>query len=354
MSGGAPSGATSRTTGRVVDVHSHVIPPQLVDAMRSGSAPDGIVLDESGNLPWVVHRQGYRYPLLPGFHDVGAKLAAMDAAGTDVSVLSAAPPLFLYWIEAAEAVAAARLTNDAVAAMVAEVPDRFAGLATLPLQDPAAAVDELRRAVRELGLRGAQVGPHVEGIGLDDPTLRPVLRAAEELDVPLVLHPYYVGAAHGELADFYLTNLQGNPWQTAVSASRLILSGTLDELPRLRLVLVHGGGHLPYQVGRLDHGHRVRPEAARPQHPPSSYLRRFWFDTLTHDADATRFLVEKVGDDRVVLGTDDPFDMAGGGFAEQTAGVPAGAHDLGRIAVGNAEELFGLRTETHDENEETA
>lgn len=348
--------AVPQSQPRVVDAHSHVIPPTLVEAMRTGSAPDGITLAEVDGRPWVVHRQGYRYPLLPGFHDVGAKLATMDADGVTLSVLSPAPPLFLYWVEAAEAVAAARQVNDAVAAMVAEAPDRFAGLATLPMQDPQAAAVELRRAVLELGLRGAQVGPHVEGVGLDDPSLRPVLQTAQELGVPLVLHPYYVGAATGELADFYLTNLQGNPWQTAVAASRLILSGTLDELPGLRLLLVHGGGHLPYQVGRLDHGHRVRPEAALPQQPPSAYLRRFWFDTLTHDADATRFLVDKVGDDRVVLGTDDPFDMAGGMFAEQTAAVLAGAYDLARLAAGNADALFGLQAPTHapDESEDPA
>lgn len=328
---------------RVVDTHSHVIPPRLVAAIDAGEAPDGITLDRSGDQPWVVHRQGYRYPLLPGFHDVAARLATMDAQGVAVSVLSIAPPLFLYWVEAAEAVAAGRQVNDAIAAMVAEAPDRFVGLATLPMQDPDAAALELRRAVRELGLRGAQIGPHIEGVGLDDPSFRPVLRTAAELGVPLVLHPYYVGAASGELADFYLTNLQGNPWQTAVSASRLILSGTLDELPGLALVLVHGGGHLPYQIGRLDHGHRVRPEAARPQLPPSAYLRRFHFDTLTHDADATRFLVEQVGADRVMFGTDHPFDMAGGTFTEQTSAVRTDGPGLARMAWDNADALFRLQ-----------
>ncbi|GAB2575430.1 amidohydrolase family protein [Microlunatus antarcticus] len=328
---------------RVVDTHSHVIPPQLVAAMEEGRAPDGITLDRNGGTPWVVHRQGYRYPLLPGFHDVAARLDAMDRDQVTVSVLSVAPPLFLYWVDAAEAVASSRLVNDAIAAMVVEHPDRFAGLATLPMQDPDAAAVELRRAVTELGLRGAQIGPHVEGVPLDDPSFRPVLRAAAELDVPLVLHPYYVGAATGELADFYLTNLQGNPWQTAVSASRLILSGTLDELPGLSLVLVHGGGHLPYQIGRLDHGHRVRPEAARPQHPPSTYLRRFHYDSLTHDLDATRWLIEKVGADRVMFGTDYPFDMAGGTYAEQLAAVASGSPVVPTVGSVTADALFRLQ-----------
>ncbi|HEY0249231.1 MAG TPA: amidohydrolase family protein [Gryllotalpicola sp.] len=324
----------------VIDVHAHVIPPVLVEAMRAGTAPDGIRLDESGDVPVVVHPQGYRYPLLRPFFDVEARLAQMDEFGIDVSVLSPAPPLFLYWIDAADAGAAAAAVNDAVAAMVAERPDRFVGLATLPMQDPAQAVAELRRAVGELGLRGAQIGPHIEGTPLDDPALRPVLEAAQELGVPLVLHPYYVGSTPG-LDDFYLTNLQGNPWQTALAASRLILSGALDELPGLELVLVHGGGHLPYQIGRLDHGHRVRPEAKAPKQAPSDYLRRFHFDSLTHSAEATAWLVGLVGADRVLYGTDLPFDMAGGTFDEQLAGVDDAA---ARRAVASeaATRLFGL------------
>ncbi|MGV9797832.1 amidohydrolase family protein [Mycobacterium sp. NPDC003449] len=326
---------------RVVDVHAHVIPPALVNLMRSGSAPDGIVLDESGDQPWVVHRQGYRYPLLDAFHDVPARLDQMNSAGTDLAVLSIAPPLFLYWAGVDGAAAAARTINDAIAEMVAQAPHRFAGLATLPMQDPAAAAVELRRSVAELGLRGAQIGPHIDGTPLDDQSLRPVLRAAEELGVPLVLHPYYVGSSPG-LDDFYLTNLQGNPWQTALSASRLIFSGTLDTLPDLDLVLVHGGGHLPYQIGRLDHGYRVRPEARGPAHTPSEYLRRFHYDSLTHSTDSTGWLIDRVGSDRVLFGTDVPFDMAGGTFTEQLDGFTGSEAALVAVASGNADRLFSL------------
>ena len=338
---GRHDGAGRSCAVRVIDVHAHVIPPALVSAMRAGQAPDNIRIEAHGDRPWVVHRQGYRYPLLDAFHDVAARLAAMDDTGIDVAVLSAAPPLFLYWIDAAAARDAAVVVNDAVAAMVAEAANRFVGLATLPMQDPAAAVAELRRCVRELGMRGAQIGPHVEGVPLDDQSLRPVLAAAVELGVPLLVHPYYVGSTPG-LDDFYLTNLQGNPWQTAVCASRLILSGTLDALPALDLLLVHGGGHFPYQVGRLDHGYRVRPEAAKPKHEPSEYLRRFHYDTLTHKPQVTRWLVQQVGADRVLYGTDMPFDMAGGPLGDQLAGFDGVDDDFAAVAHGNAERLFRI------------
>lgn len=327
---------------RIVDTHAHVIPPGFVTAMRSGDAPDGITIEDVAGSPWVVHRQGYRYPLPPHFYDVSARLAHMDAMGVSAAVLSIAPPMFLYWVGADEAVDVARTINDELAAMVENGDGRLSAVATLPMQDPNTAATELRRAVTELGLRGAQIGPHIEGIQLDDPRFRPVLATAEDLNVPLLLHPYYVGAAHAELADYYLTNLLGNPWQTAVAASRLILSGTLDDHPSLDLVLVHGGGHLPYQCGRLDHGHRVRPEAKTCRDLPSSYLRRFHYDTLTHHPSALQWLIDLVGADRVVYGSDVPFDMGGGPLFEQLGDHQLDDDSLAHIAHRNADRLFSL------------
>jgi aminocarboxymuconate-semialdehyde decarboxylase len=326
---------------RVVDVHAHVIPPQLVAAMRADAAPDGIQLESRDGAPWVVHRQGYSYPLLDAFHDIETRLRTMDDMGVDTALLSTPPTLFLYWVDPATALDAARSVNDSVAQMASEAPARFRAMATLPLQDPDAACVELTRCVTELGMCGAQIGPHCEGQPLDDPELRPVLETAQQLGVPLVVHPYYVGSTPG-LDDFYLTNLQGNPWQTAVCASRLILSGTLDDLSDLDVLLVHGGGHLPYQIGRLDHGHRVRSEARNPIAPPSHYLRRFHYDTLTHRPQSTRWLIDQVGADRVAFGTDVPFDMAGGSLEAQLAGQPTTTEEMHCIGHRTAEILFGL------------
>lgn len=326
---------------RVVDVHTHVIPPALVAAMRAGDGPDGARTAVEGGREWVVHRQGYRYPLEPPFHDLDARLAAMDAAGTDVAVVSLAPPFLLHWAPADEAREVARLVNEDVAAMCEQAGGRLAGLATLPMQDPAAAVGELERAVGELGLRGAQVGTTVEGVPLDHDELAPVLAAAERLGVPLLVHPYYVGSAPG-YEDFYLTNLVNNPLQTAVCAARLILSGALDRHPRLRVLLVHAGGHLPFQIGRLDHGHAVRPEARGCARPPSAYLARFAYDTIAFRGDALAFLVGLVGAERVVYGSDTPFDMADGPCPEVLARAGLEGAAAAAVAGANAARLFGL------------
>jgi aminocarboxymuconate-semialdehyde decarboxylase len=325
-----------------VDVHTHFVPPAVVAGARQGNGFDGLRVEDENDGEWLVHPQGFRYPLHESFYDIGTRLRSMDERRIDHAVLSIAPTLFMYWADGTDAFA--RQANDSLAAFAAASGGRITAIATLPMQHPQAAVAELRRAVAELGMPGAQIGPEVEGRPLDGPEFRPVLRAAAELDVPLILHPYYVGTSAG-LADFYLTNLVGNPLATVISAARLIFSGTLDELPSLRLVLMHGGGYLPYQIGRLDHGYRVRPEARGCKLPPSAYLGRFCYDTVTHAPGPLRFLVDLVGADHVVYGTDFPFDMAAGPLAGQLAGTGLDAGQIEQIAGANAVRLFGLEGE---------
>lgn len=322
-------------------MHTHFAPLSVVAAARHGRGFDGMTAERAGGQEWLVHRQGFRWPVPPVFYDLAARLASMDQRGIGHAVLSAAPQLFMYWADGGEAAGFCREVNDALAAFAAGSGGRITPVATLPMQDPAAAIAELRRAVAELGMCGAQIGPDVAGTPLDDPGPRAVLAAAADLSVPLILHPYYVGARPG-LADFYLTNLVGNPLATTVCAARLIFSGTLDQLGGLRLVLTHGGGYLPYQIGRLDHGHRVRPESRGCAHPPSAYLSRFWYDTVTHAPGPLRFLAETAGAVQVVYGTDYPFDMAAGPLADQLAGTGLSAADTELIAGRNAAALFGL------------
>ena len=324
-----------------VDVHTHFVPPEVLADARRGAGFDGLRTEQRDGQEWLVHRQGFRYPVPPVYFDLAARLRAMDERATSHAVLSIAPTLFMYWADASEAAGFCRAANDALAAFAAGSGGRITAVAALPLQDPDAAVTELRRAVTGLGMRGAEIGPEAAGTPLDDPALRPVLAAAADLGVPLIVHPYYVGALPG-LADFYLTNLIGNPLATTVCAARLILSGTLDEITGLRLVLMHGGGFLPYQIGRLDHGHRVRPESGGCALPPSQYLDRFWFDTVTHAPVPLRFLTDLAGADRVLFGTDFPFDMAAGPLAEQIDGTGLDGGDVELIAGLTADRLFGL------------
>lgn len=326
----------------IVDAHVHVIPPEVVRLVAAGRHPAGIELADVDGVPHMVHREGYRYPLAPEFHDAERLLAAIAERGADAAIVSPAPPLFGYDLPLEQGVGCARLVNDGTAAIVAAHPSRLGGLATLPLASPEQAVAELERAVGELGLLGAEVGPLAAGRWLDDPELLPVLEAAERLGAVLFVHPYYTGAKPG-LEDLYLTNLVGNPLDTGLCAARLILSGTLDRVPELRVMLAHGGGYLLYQAGRLAHGNAVRPELGRCARVPTEYLDRFIYDTIVFDPEALRFLVERVGAARVVYGSDEPFDMSGGSVARQLAG--AGLDDDVRRAVAGATAaaVFGFR-----------
>lgn len=325
-----------------VDVHTHFIPPQIIAEARQGSGPDRLSIEQRNGAEWMVHREGYHYPLGPQFWDVEAKLEHMDHLGLDVSILSIAPTLFFYNLDADSAWALARTANEAVAEMASRSEGRLYGMATVPLQDPPAAAHELRRAVQELGLRGVQIGTSMEARPLDDPAFEPFFQASEELGAPVVLHPYYVGP-RPQLGDFYFTNLIGNPLETCLAAARLICSGFLDRHPELAMVLVHAGGFLPFQVGRLDHGFQVRPETrSRIERQPSSYLRRFYMDTITHASLPLRFLVDLMGADRVVLGTDIPFDMADLDFARHLSAVDVDNGAGQAIAGGNAARLFRL------------
>lgn len=294
-----------------VDVHSHVLPLEMVEAIRERPRDYQMRVKGAAGTELFIRDDRHSTPVYAEFHDADAKVEGMDRKGIDISVISVTPVVFFYWLDAAAGLEAARLMNDGIARMVAKRPDRLRGMATLPLQDPDAAVAELERVAREHGFRSVELGCRVRGDLVSEPRFRPVLRRAQELGVFVFAHPYVAGTLPPDLGCYYLGNLAGLPFDTALMAAHLMFGGALDELPALKLVLAHGGGHLPYQIGRLAHGHKVRQEArAHTSRTPLELLRRFYFDALTHDADALRFLVGKVGADRVTIGTDAPFDMA--------------------------------------------
>jgi aminocarboxymuconate-semialdehyde decarboxylase len=324
-----------------VDVHVHVIPKPVVASLRNGSAPlPARVVTETDGRTVVAHDEGYRYPLDAAFYDIGALQAALAARGISHAVVSPAPPMFGYRLSRDDAVRWCIHLNDAVAELVGKDPEHLRGLAVLPLAHPADAVWELTRCINQLGLAGAIVGPHVEGVPLDDAALHPVLSTANQLGAVLFVHPYYTGPKPG-LDAWYLTNLIGNPLETCVCAARLCFSGALSEFVDLRVLLAHGGGYLPYQVGRLDHGQRVRAELTGLERP-GELLRRFHYDTLTHLPSATEWLINLVGSDRVALGTDLPFDMGGPGLSEQLRGLRLEESARRRVAFETAADLFGF------------
>jgi aminocarboxymuconate-semialdehyde decarboxylase len=293
-----------------IDIHSHVIPDRVVTAIASNPKRFRARVEGEGSSRRIIHDQGYVYQLFEEFRRVEAKLDSMDRKGIDISVISPAPPMFYYWADADLALEVAGLVNDGVADMVGARPERLRGMATVPMQHPDAAVAELERVVRNFGFKAVEIGTSIEGAQLAEERFRPLLRRASELNVFVFAHPYYVGAKAG-LENYYLTNLIGNPLDTTVMLANLMFSGRLDELPDLKIVLAHGGGFIPYQIGRMVHGHSVRSEAnGISKSSPKDLLKRIYFDSLVFEPQALRYLIDLVGADHVCIGTDAPFDMA--------------------------------------------
>ena len=326
-----------------IDIHAHFFPESYLRLIEKEGAAAGARLDRTNSAgPVIVIAGAPTPPLEPAFTDLELRLKAMNRTGIAVQALSLTVPM-VYFAGGGLAKRLAQTFNDAIAETHTAHPDRFVGCATLPMQDPTLAVTELERAARLPGVRAVYLGTNVNGRELSDPAFGPVFERCQEYELPVLLHPIsVVGAAR--LGPFYLSNLLGNPFDTAVAAAHLVFGGVLDRFPRLQICLPHGGGALPYLYGRLQHGQRVRPEARdRARRPFGAYLRRFIYDTITHSPEALRYLVELVGADRVMVGSDFCFDM---GYERPrdivTKRLGLKAADQARILRGNAARLLGL------------
>ncbi len=324
-----------------IDIHTHFIPSELISEIKKGKGIDDIEIIKVDGKDWVQHRQGGRYVLAREFFDFDAKLQHMDDLKLDVSLLSIAPTLLMYWLAEDTMDDFCKKSNDSLSKMVKQSKGRFYGIATVPLQNPLLAANELKRTVHELGFCGVQIGTTMERTPLDDVSFKPFFDSVANLDIPVIIHPYYV-SKHERLGEYHFTNIIGNPFETCLAASRMIFSGFLDRYPSIKIVLPHGGGFLPYQIGRLDHGYRVRSEARNISSPPSSYLRRFYFDTITFMGLSINYLQDLVGADRVMLGTDIPFDMADIEFEKWITSAKSDEKSLEAIYSENAKQLFGL------------
>ncbi|WP_372350962.1 amidohydrolase family protein [Streptomyces sp. KL116D] len=298
------------TTPPTVDVHAHVLLPQIealveglpgradakaLDARRNG--PDALKV----NSPMVGER-------IPRLTDPALRLAAMDGQGVDIQLVSPSPSHYHYWADEETAEKVYRLANEATAAHCAAAPDRLRGLGLVPLQHPAQAVRALDHALAQ-GLVGVEISSHAPGRELSDPAYDPLWARAEETGAIVFLHPF--GCTLDERLDrWYLSNSVGQPTENAVALSHLIFSGVLDRFPDLRIIAAHGGGYLPTYIGRADHAWSTRSDASSGcDHLPSSYLKRLYFDSLVHDPYVLRELVRVAGAERVLLGSDFPFDM---------------------------------------------
>ena len=297
---------------RCLDIHAHHVGQPLIARIVAGGARHGVKTVEGGDGATRIEVGGRLtgMPLIPPLSDEAARLKWMDGAGIDVQLLAGWMDLAGYHLPAEGGQWLARAQNETLAEMVARRPDRYAAAAMVPLQDAALAATELRHAVQVLGHRAVQIGARVEEEGLDAPQFDAFWAAAQALGVPVIIHPADL-AVPPRIRRLFLHILVGNPSETTFAAAALLLGGVFDRFPGLRVLLVHGGGCVPYQFGRIDRGRITAPPFAKGsvKNPLGQYANNLYYDTVLHDDAAFRYLIERVGAGQVALGSDYPFPL---------------------------------------------
>jgi aminocarboxymuconate-semialdehyde decarboxylase len=324
-----------------IDTHAHFYPRSYIDLIaRHGAAYGARCSVTPGGM--VIEAEGLRTPPLgPQFTDIDTRLAMMDRQGVRMQALSLTQPM-VYWAPGDLALDLCVAYNDAVSTAHRAYPDRVVGLAMLPMHDPPRAITEIERVRTLSGIRGVYLATTINGHELADRMFYSIYERIEALRLPVFLHPIK-GLSHERMSSWYLHNSMGYPFETALAAAHLIFGGVLDDFPMLEVCLPHAGGALPALIGRLDHAFAVRPECKALPRAPREYLQRFYYDTISHSESLMRYLVELVGVERIVLGSDYCFNM---GYADPLEKLNAlqflTPETRARIAEGNARALLRL------------
>lgn len=326
----------------IVDCHAHTLCPAVNERVAATLTPEAIPYQRDMTPESKAVDADQKPVLGKKFNDLDTRLEIMREMGVDHQVVAPAPGQQHYWAERDLLAEVSAMQNDHVAALVAKAPERLTGLGTLPLTSPEDSIAEATRGVEEKGLRGFQIDTRAGAMELSDKALDPLWDRLASLGVPLMIHP--LGFSDGtRFGPFFMVNTVGQPLEEMIAVNHLIFGGVLDRHPALKVLVCHGGGYFPYYLGRLDHAWRYRPELRRlTDVRPSDYLRRMWYDTCVFDADVLATLVRLAGPDRVMLGSDYPFDMGDPkplGIVDEAVTDPAAR---AAICGGTARAFFGL------------
>ena len=338
---------TRAASAKVVDVHCHYLSPEvgakyahLQPFKHDATAVYATELSRQVNMKQIQERGAK-------FSQVAVRLKDMDKMGIDVQVISPAPGQYFYFTEPELGARISRDVNESIARVVAEQPDRFVGMGTVPLQDVDLAIQEMEYAVNVLGFRGVEICTNVNGKNLTDPDLKleKFFAKAQDMGIVVFLHP--MGFSQGErFVEHYFNNVMGNPLETSLALGHLIFDGVLARYPKLKILASHGGGYIASYWARMDHAWRARADARTViTKKPSSYLEKIYFDTITHDARILGNLVDRWGAKHVLLGTDYPFDMGEDHpvkLIQDVGHISDSDRDL--IKGGNALKLFRIKS----------
>ena len=348
--GKAKEKPSSGGTRGAIDAHNHIYPQRFIEDIRRGRFGRVASIERTNGSESIIVRGKMldrdfevKNKLKPPDYEPGLRFKDMERMGVDRQILSIYPQMTLYTLEAEANKELAASINDGLNALAREHPDKFSCMATVPLQDPSAAADELGRA-KKMGHIGVMIISNVAGMNLSDPSLDVFWAKASELDLPVFIHPQNVCGGRDRLKEFYLRNFIGNPLDTTIAVACLIFGGVLDRYPKLRFYLAHLGGYVPWIRGRWQHGYGVREEPkVHGAKDPEQYFGKFYYDPIIFNADCLEFAVKTLGADRIVYGTDYPATMVNPQPARKISGLSrVSTSDQEKILFGNAKKLYGL------------
>ena len=327
-----------------IDIHTHILPENLNEVTGRFSDPRFLKIDPIDARFIMLNKDGKEFRKVNcNCWDHKERIKECDNTKVNIQVLSTIPVLFSYWAKDDEGLTLAQFLNDHISRIINNVPDRFIGIGTIPMQKTEFAIKEMDRCINELKLPGIQIGSNINGENLSSEKFHPIFEHAEKLGSSIFVHPWEM-MGQTDMEKYWLPWLVGMPAETSRAICSIIFGGILEKYPNLKIAFAHGGGSFPFTTGRIDHGYRMRPDLCSIDNAklPSSYMKHFYIDSLVHDENTMRFLLETVGAEQIALGSDYPFPLG-----EQHPGKLIEEMDLTdstkqRLLAGTALEWLGL------------
>lgn len=326
-----------------IDIHTHIMPAVMPNWTQKFGYGEFIHLEHRNCEACMMKGDKVFRVVDKNSYEAADRKVQMEETGVDIQVLSSIPVLFNYWAKAADGLETSRFFNDHIAETVSKDPHHFIGLGTVPMQDTELAIKEMERCTRELKMPGLEIGSNINGKNLSDPSFFPFYAAAEKLGCALFIHPWEM-MGESQMEKYWLPWLVGMPAETARAICSLIFAGVFEKFPKLRIAFAHGGGSFPFTLGRIEHGFKVRPDLVAVDNPvnPKNYLDRFWVDSLVHDKNTFRFLLDTMGENRICLGSDYPFPLGEHHPGKMIEKMDLGKKTSRKLLYRNALDWLGL------------